>query len=219
VAVLAPENTKTIQVLNDLKEKGYIPTLYMVSTDSLNKVWNRYKDLSFSFETKGGALDVANEEITTFLSEVHSLEDIKKLIDVIVVQKKSYKTSRLLEIIIAGALAVKASDIHLEPQENEVHMRYRLDGVLTQVTIFDKETFNLLLSRIKLLSGMKLNVKGAQDGRFSILLEVGEIEIRSSALPSTYEESIVLRVLNPASISVPLEELGIHPKLLEIRKA
>nr|MBA3550869.1 type II/IV secretion system protein [Patescibacteria group bacterium] len=78
------------------------------------------------------------------------------------------------------------------------------------------DIFRLLLSRIKLLSGMKLNLKGAQDGRFSINLEDSEIEIRSSILPSAYSESIVFRILNPKSIAVPLEQLGIPPKLLEI---
>ncbi|MBX4198039.1 type II/IV secretion system protein [Candidatus Parcubacteria bacterium] len=216
VAVLAPNNEKTIKALTILKDKGYIPTVYMTSIESLKKVWARYKDLSFSFETRSGALDVSNEEITAFLKEVHSLEDIKKLIEVILVQKKGYKTSRLLEIAIAGALALNASDVHLEPQEKDVLMRFRLDGVLTEIATFDKETYNLLLSRIKLLSGMKLNVKGAQDGRFSIVLESMEIEIRSSALPSAYDESIVMRILNPDAISVPLESMGIHPKLLDI---
>jgi type IV pilus assembly protein PilB len=216
IAVLAPENTKTNIVINQLKERGYIPTLYMASIDSLKKVWGRYKDLSFSYETKSGALDISNEELTTFLKDVHSLQDIKKLIEVILVQKKSYKTSRLLEIVIAGALALKASDVHLEPQDKEAYMRYRLDGVLTEIAVIDKETYRLLLSRIKLLSGMKLNVDGAQDGRFSILLEETEIEIRSSAIPSAYDESIVMRILNPDAISVPLESMGMHPKLLAI---
>jgi type IV pilus assembly protein PilB len=131
-------------------------------------------------------------------------------------QKQSYKISRLLEIIIAGALALKASDVHIEPEEKFVRIRYRLDGVLTDILHFDKETFRLLLSRIKLLSGMKLNLTGAQDGRYSIILENTEIEIRTSILPSAYDESIVMRVLNPTSISVPLESLGIPRKLLSV---
>lgn len=216
IAVLAPENTQTKKLLAQLTEKGYIPTIYMTSIDSLKKVWDRYKDLSFSYETKSGALDIANEELTKFLTEVHTLEDIKKLIEVILVQKKSFKTSRLLEIILAGALALKASDVHLEPQEKEAYMRYRLDGVLTEIAVIDKDTYNLLISRLKLLAGMKLNLKGSQDGRFSILLEDTEIEIRASAIPSAYDISIVLRILNPDAIAVPLEAMGIHPKLLGI---
>ncbi|MDE1967227.1 MAG: type II/IV secretion system protein, partial [Patescibacteria group bacterium] len=113
--------------------------------------------------------------------------------------------------------AVDASDIHLEPEETYIRLRYRLDGVLQEVIRFDAETYALLLSRIKLISGMKLNVKkDSQDGRFSIKLASGEIEVRVSVLPGAYNESIVMRLLNPKSISVPLEELGINPKLLDI---
>jgi type II secretory ATPase GspE/PulE/Tfp pilus assembly ATPase PilB-like protein len=83
--------------------------------------------------------------------------------------------------------------------------------------MFDKETYGLLLSRIKLLSGLKLNVKSeAQDGRFSIKIGDGEIEIRTSILPGAYDESIVMRILNPKSIQVPLEDLGINQKLLNV---
>ncbi len=129
---------------------------------------------------------------------------------------RTYKISHLFEIVISGALALGASDVHIEPEEKSVRIRYRLDGVLTEILRIEKDVYHLLLSRIKLLSGMKLNLKGAQDGRFSIVVGDAEIEIRSSILPSAYEESIVFRVLNPKSISVPLESLGIPPKLLEI---
>jgi type IV pilus assembly protein PilB len=118
--------------------------------------------------------------------------------------------------MISGALALNASDVHVEPEEKDVRIRYRLDGVLIDILKFDRDTYKLLLSRIKLLSGMKLNVTGAQDGRFSIILEATEIEIRSSILPSAYQESIVLRILNPNSISVPVESLGIPRKLLAV---
>src|SRR5581483_3592706 len=98
-----------------------------------------------------------------------------------------------------------------------VRLRYRLDGVLTDILSFDLETFGLLLSRIKLLSGLKLNIKTeAQDGRFSVKIGDDEIEIRTSMLPGAYNESVVLRILNPKSIQVPLEELGIPKKLLGI---
>lgn len=216
VAVLAPENPTTEKAIEDLKARGFIPTIYMTSRSSLEKVWGRYKDLSYSLETKSGALDIANDEIEGYIDTVKSLNDAKQLMERIVGNKKRYQISRLLEIVIAAALALKASDVHVEPEENNVRIRYRLDGVLIDILMIDKDTFNLLVSRIKLLAGMKLNVKGAQDGRFSILLKDMEIEIRASILPSAYDESIVLRVLNPKSIAVPLEEMGIQPKLLEI---
>lgn len=216
VAILSPHNAIGNATIEKLKEKGLIPTLYMVSHQSLNRVWERYKDLSFSFETKSGALDIANEQITDFLAEVHNTADVTKLISETLAMKKSYRISRILEITLAGAIALSASDVHLEPEEKYVRLRYRMDGVLTDILDFDLDTFKLLLSRIKLISNLKLNVGGAQDGRFSIKLNTTEIEVRTSLLPGAYDDSVVLRILNPQSISVPLEELGVHPRLLKI---
>src|SRR3989338_3539809 len=217
IAVLSPQNEKDLVVIEDLKQRGYLPEIFMASHQSLEKVWERYKDLSYSFETKSGALDISNEEIVEITRKVHSLEDIKSMIESVLSLKRAYRISKILEIILAGAISLKASDIHLEPEDESLRLRYRLDGVLTDILHFDKETYELLLSRIKLVSELKLNVKEkAQDGRFSIKLADAEIEIRTSLLPGPYGESVVLRVLNPNAISVELDVLGIHPKLLEI---
>ncbi|HRH22766.1 MAG TPA: GspE/PulE family protein, partial [Candidatus Paceibacterota bacterium] len=149
--------------------------------------------------------------------QVKTIEDVQKIIGEIIKLKKGLRISKILEIVLSGALSIKASDIHIEPEEKYVRLRYRLDGVLTNIVDFDLETYGLLLSRIKLLSGLKLNVKSeAQDGRFSIKISEGDIEIRTSILPGAYSESIVLRILNPKSIQVPLEELGIPQKLLSV---
>ncbi len=216
VAVLSPNNQKTLERIEEIKTNGFIPTIFMVSHESLNKVWERYKDLSYSFETKGGALDISNDEIVDILKNLTSVADIKKEIEIVLAAKKSYRISKILEIIIAGAIATKASDIHIEPEEGYVRLRYRLNGVLTEILQFDRETFKLLLSRIKLISNLKLNLTGAQDGRFSIKLPQGDIEVRTSLLPGAYTESVVLRILNPNATSVDLEARGIHPKLLKI---
>jgi type IV pilus assembly protein PilB len=217
LAVASPNSDKTVVLIESLKDRGYIPTIFMASSQSLQKVWERYKDLSYSMETKGGALDIENDEIKDLVEKVKSVEDIKKSIETILAQKKSYRISRILEIVLAGAISINASDIHIEPEEKEVRLRYRLDGVLNDILNIDHDTHSLLLSRIKLISNLKLNIKGkAQDGRFSIKLNDMEIEIRTSLLPGGYGESVVLRVLNPTAISVPLEELGINKKLLGI---
>ncbi len=217
VAVLSPQNEKALAVIADLKQRGFLPEIFMVSHASLERVWERYKDLSYSFETKSGALDISNDEILEITQKVTSLEDIKKLIEGVLSLKRAYRISKIFEIILAGALSLKASDIHLEPEEADIRLRYRLDGILTDILHFDKETYRLLLSRIKLISELKLNVmEKAQDGRFSIKLEEVEIEVRTSLLPGPYGESVVLRVLNPDAIAVELEKLGIHPLLLKI---
>ena len=217
VAVLSPHNEKTIEAVDDLRRRGYKPELFMVSHASLEKVYGRYKDLSYSFETKSGALDISNAEILETLSKVQSLADVKVLVSEVLSMKRAYRISKILEIILAGAIALKASDVHIEPEEESVRLRYRLDGVLTDVLHFDRDTFELLLTRIKLISELKLNTKEkAQDGRFSIRLGDRDIEIRTSLLPGADSESVVLRVLLPESINVPLEDLGIHPKLLNV---
>ncbi|MFH1720108.1 MAG: GspE/PulE family protein [Patescibacteria group bacterium] len=217
LAVISPNDEKTIALIEDLKDRGYIPSFFLASHQSLEKIWDRYKDLSYSMETKGGALDIESEEIQNLVKNVKSTEDIKRLIETVLIQKKSYRISRILEIILAGAVSINASDIHIEPEESSVRFRYRLDGVLYDILDIDHDTYGLLLSRIKLISNLKLNIKGkAQDGRFSIKLSDAEIEIRTSLLPGGYGESVVLRVLNPNMISIPLEELGINEKLLSI---
>jgi type IV pilus assembly protein PilB len=217
IAFLATQREAVKPTFKALEEKGYIIVPYIASTASLEKAWGRYKDISFAFETKAGTLDISSEEIEEFLKKVHSVEDIKTLITEALGLKKTYRTSRVLSIIVAGALSTKASDIHVEPEEGYTRLRYRLDGVLISVLEFDKDSYNLLLSRIKLLSNLKLNVKEtAQDGRFSVQIYEDDIEIRTSILPGAYGESIVLRILNPKSIQVPMEALGIPPKLLSI---
>lgn len=186
--------------------------------------WERYKDLSFAVKTKAGVLDISGDEIRNLIHELKTLEDIKQLIQKTLTMKKAYRISRILETVFAGGLASGASDVHIEPEEKNVRMRYRLDGVLTEILMFDLETYGLLLSRIKLISGLKLNVKdAAQDGRFSVKIDQENIEVRTSILPGAYGESIVLRILQPSTIALSMEELGIEPNLLsalkrEIRK-
>ncbi len=215
VAVRAPESTNVLALKKRLEDQGYTVTLYMCSQESLGRAYQRYADLSYATETKAGVFELSSEELEQLMGVVGNLTDIGKLINEAVQLKKAYRITRILEVILAGGLATGASDVHFEPEETQVRLRYRLDGVLVDVVTFDHETYKLMLSRLKLLSGLKLNITGeAQDGRFSIKIKGDEIELRTSVLPGNYQETMVLRILNPKSIAVPLEELGIEPKLL-----
>jgi type IV pilus assembly protein PilB len=217
IASRNPSELKVEEILNEIKEKGYEPTLVMCSTSSLEKAWAAYKDLSFAYESKAGSLEISSEEIGEIVKKTKDLPSIVEIIKNTLAMKKSYRVSRILETILAGALSTEASDIHIEPEESYIRLRYRLDGVLVNVIEFDSETYSLLLSRIKLLSGLKLNIKkDAQDGRFSVHVGNSEIEIRTSVLPGAYNESIVMRLLNPKTISIPMEQLGIPKKLLSV---
>ncbi len=217
VAFLSPRKEESEAVRQDLQNRGYAIESYLVSNRSLEKAWSRYADISFATESKGGALEINSDQITEFISKTRNIDDTKVLIQEVMEMKRAFRVSRIVEIVVAGAIATKASDIHVEPEEDSARLRFRIDGVLVDITFFDAETFKLLLSRIKILSGMKLNVKDqAQDGRFSIKIQETEIEIRSSILPGAYSESIVMRLLNPDQIAVDLHELGIEPELQEL---
>lgn len=216
-AVLSPKNPRTAEILEEFSNKGYVISPFMVSRASLEHVWARYADFSFAKESSAGVVDISNEAIEKILREIKTVDDIKERVATVLAEKKTYHISRLLEIMLAGALAVGASDIHLEPEEAYVRLRYRLDGVLMDIVNFDQKTFLLLLSRLKLVSGLKLNLKDtSQDGRFSIRADGGDIEIRTSVLPGAYGESLVLRVLNPQTINVPMDQLGIEPALYAV---
>ena len=217
VAVLAPGREDTKAVMKSLEDKGFIVEPFMVSTQSLERAWERYKEISYASNTKEGMLEISSKDIEDFINKVQKIEDVKALIEEIVQMKKSFRISRIVEIIMAGAISLGASDVHIEPEDDFIQIRFRLDGVLIEVTKLDQETYHLLLSRIKLLSGMKLNIKEtAQDGRFSIAIGEREIEIRSSTLPGNYGESVVMRLLDPASIQVKIQDLGVPDKLLKV---
>ena len=130
--------------------------------------------------------------------------------------------SIVLNIILASAINLRASDIHLEPTQDAVKMRIRIDGMLQDISDIPMAIYRLLLSRLKLLAGLKLNIYDRpQDGSFSIKISTAngekEIEIRASALPADYGETVVMRILNPESLK-SIEELGLRPDLLTIFK-
>jgi type IV pilus assembly protein PilB len=220
VAARAPENPKVQQLKQKLIEQGYEITIYMCSQESLKRAYDRYADFSYATESKAGVFELSNTEVEDLANKVRTLKDISELINEAITMKRAYRITRILEVILAGGLSTGASDVHFEPEEVAVRLRYRLDGVLVDVLTFDHETYRLILSRLKLISGLKLNIADeAQDGRFEIKIKGDEIELRTSILPGNYAETVVLRILNPKSIGVALEELGLEEKLrLRIEK-
>jgi len=146
--------------------------------------------------------------------EIRNVPTFKREIETVL----DKETTKIVDTILGGAIKLEASDIHIEPKENEAKLRVRLDGVLQDVLIFERRIYEGLLSRIKLLSGMKLNIfDRPQDGRFTVFFEKLPIEIRSSTLPAEWGESVVMRILNPKSL-ISLEELGLREDLLKIFK-
>ncbi len=130
--------------------------------------------------------------------------------------------SKVLEIIMAGGLFSRASDIHIEPEENETKIRMRLDGILQDVIVLERDIARRITSRIKLISKVKLNIEDRpQDGRFTVSVPFREdplaIEIRMSALPSENGETLVMRLLDPRKLIV-LQDLGLRKDLFSTFK-
>lgn len=217
LAVRSPNKPEVHDIIKELEEQGYSIEMAMVSRASLGRAWEMYKDLSFAVETQAGVIDISGEEVSKLLDNLKDLEDVRAMIKNVLAMKKSSRISRIVEVVLAGAVFSNSSDIHIEPEAESVRLRYRLDGVLADILNINLETYKLILSRIKLISGLLLNVRdSAQDGRFSITIRGVDIEVRTSVLPNTYGESIVLRLLNPDTIALSLEDLGIENRLYHL---
>src|SRR3989344_2476270 len=194
VAMRTPNGDAVEKLLGELESAGYILEKYLVSEASINKALLRYDDLSLTHSSRSGVFDISSEELMRLRSELTSLPALRSYLAEAVSVKNATQVSKLLEGMLAAAFSLQASDIHLEPGEGAVRLRLRLDGVLTDSFSFDEHAYRLLNSRIKVLSGLKLNVTDrAQDGRFSVDMGGAEVEIRTSAIPGNYGESIVLR--------------------------
>ena len=208
IAVLDPQNQQTQFVLNKLKEKNYTFSLVIVSELSLQAGWQRYQLRKEHAETALGSVTIEGAELSDLSKQIKDVSDLKDRL-------ASLPITKVLNILIAGALKIKASDIHFEPEEKSIRLRYRLDGMLNDVVEFSPTGYPGLLSRIKLLSGLKINVHDSpQDGRFTIKQEGGDIEVRVSILPGAYGENIVMRILDPATIKQKLEDLGMRDDML-----
>lgn len=218
LAVRSPVSTTALKAKQLLESKGYEVEFVMASRASIEKVWARYADLSFATTSRAGSLDITPDVLLDLSKTVKTLDDaIAKIKDSLGEGTSGHHLSRLLEIILGVGIGLGASDVHIEPMETQTELRFRLDGVLHVATTFDHATYHQLNSRIKLLSGLKLTInKNPQDGRFSAYLGTDEINFRTSLIPGAYGESIVLRVLNPKSIRVELDDLGISPPMYEV---
>ncbi len=217
LAIISPQNEYLLQIIDDLKRKDLLPEVYMASHASLDRVWERYLELSHATLSREGGIDISSQTLTHLGTEIKTITDVADQINKVIQADDIHTTSRVLEIILAGALSIDASDVHIEPEENFIRLRYRLDGVLQEITQIPVEKYHLINSRIKLISGMKLsNTSNAQDGRFSIFIKDEEIGIRTSVIPSAYGEGVVMRILNPKITQVKFEDLGIEKKLFGI---
>jgi len=156
-----------------------------------------------------GSVTISPKVVEEVLAQVKDIQGFKKKIE----ESLAENVTELLDIILYGAISLDASDVHIEPQEKDARLRIRLDGILQDVVFLDQTTYHHLLSRLKLLSKLKLNITDKpQDGRFTIGVSETLIEVRTSSLPAEYGESIVMRILNPKSL-ISLDDLGLREDL------
>lgn len=221
LALRNPNNPALEKVRADLLDRGFTLEQFLVSTKSLARGLDRFKDLSFSTESKKGMFDSVSE---VFSPDTITLSALKAELAKALELKSLERVSHVFDLVLTGAFYLGASDIHFEPGEETVLLRLRIDGVLVDTFRFDPILYHQLNSRIKILSGVKLNITNrSQDGRFSVAQGDKNIEIRSSFIPGNHGESIVMRILDPEKTKASTEDLGINPKLLsrlreEIRK-
>ncbi|MCA9354083.1 MAG: type II/IV secretion system protein [Candidatus Kaiserbacteria bacterium] len=212
VATKTPTHPKTQELLQELQSRRYSLAVYMCSTASLEHAWERYKDLVDSEASKRGIFEINPEDIERLIGKITKVEDVKAIQKEVSTINNTRRITETMEMIFAGALALGASDIHIEPEENGIRLRYRFDGVLHDVTDLDSYIYQRLMSRLKLLAGMILNARNeAQDGRFTFTFSEREIEIRASVIPGAFGESMVMRLLDPTAASFTMDRIDLNP--------
>lgn len=159
-----------------------------------------------------GTVNIAAEIVDDISQNGKNIADLAKKIE----EYAARDITLLLDAVLLGGINLNASDIHIEPQKEQVRIRVRIDGALRDVSSLEQSMYKGVLSRIKLLSKVKLNIADKpQDGRFTVAAGGALIEVRTSVLPAEYGESVVMRLLNPKNL-MELEALGLRRDLYEI---
>ncbi|MEK7114576.1 MAG: GspE/PulE family protein [Patescibacteria group bacterium] len=216
LAVFDPTETGAKKAIEELKQKGYEPSLFIVSPKSLNHILSFYRFVSEQKEQITGKVRIEEKKFSELKNILVSLESVKTSIQPL--NTETVNASQILEIILAGALANRASDIHFEPGERIVKLRLRIDGLLHDVFgELKKNIYEHIITKVKILSGLKINIRDeTQDGRFTITLPEKNVEVRVAIAPSEFGEVAVMRLLDPDAINLSLVDLGIREDDLEI---
>lgn len=212
-----------------LDEKGKSLTLAMADPLDLNAIEFVEQKTGMRVKPEASSPEAIDDFIQTKYSTSLSAEVTEALKDV-EPQKRQLETlestkggfireEKIAEIvsrILEFAMKARASDIHIEPEEKITRVRYRIDGILQEKLTVPKELHDALVSRIKILSGMKIDEKRIpQDGRFNFKGADGEVDLRVSSLPTTWGEKIVMRLLKKSGGVPDLPELGLRGRGLK----
>ena len=207
LGVVDPTDDRVIKFIEELKQNGYLIDLGVISKSSFQKGFIDYEFIKKDKPKYTQILEINEEKIKSIIDQLKQKEDLGKLINEI----QNSQPLLILDYIMAAAFKFDSSDIHLEPLENKAIFKLRIDGILYEVAQINKSAYLIVKNRIKLFSGLFLNItQKPQDGRFSISLGKKKIDIRVSTIPSAYDETIVMRLLNPEKIILSLEQLGLE---------
>lgn len=205
--MVKPEDLTTVDFFQ--KRTGYKVKSYLISKSNFDILLNNVYSQSLSGEISG-VLKRGKEASDDSGVRLVTADTISQII-------KEPKIVEIVRKILEHAIRLRASDIHIEPQENITRVRYRIDGILEEKLTLDKDYHAALVSRIKILSGMKIDEKRIpQDGRFNFSSEWGEVDLRISSLPTVNGEKIVMRLLKKSDRVPTLSELGIRAKALAV---
>lgn len=204
-----PESPTLAEFISQLKGAHDLKAeLYLVSVSSFNFAYKLYATLPKILQTVKG-IEIKEEDIKKFQAKIATFKDLNREI-----QKVSI--SDLLTLVIASAIQSRSSDVHIEAEETDVKIRFRVDGVLIDAAAINKKFWPQVISRIKLISGLKINIiDRPQDGRFTIHLTGDKIDVRVSCLPTGFGESVVMRLLRSTVTGLSFEDLGLRSQAFE----
>lgn len=185
--------------------------IYKISQQSLDAALELYKTMPKPRKYVAG-VEISAEEFDKYKGSIKSFKDIAK-------QVQHVTTTEVLTVLLSGAIQVNSSDVHIEAEENDIKVRYRIDGVLYDVAVLQKKEWPKIVSRVKLVSKLKININDVpQDGRFTIYLKDEYVDVRVSTVPSAYGESIVMRLLMSSATGLNLENIGLVGLAYDIMK-
>lgn len=201
-------NNPEVRVLLENLGKKYFSKgiLYLISEHSLNHAIELYKAIPKPREIIRG-INIDEKDLDRYSEKFTSFRDVQDQIE------KTTQVTEIVTILMAAAIKTGSSDLHIEVEEKEIKVRFRIDGVLHDVATIKKELWERIALRYKILTKVKVNISNKpQDGRMSIFMKDERIDIRASFLPTAFGESIVMRLLKASTVGLGFEDLGIRDK-------
>ena len=230
VGLVDPDNLQAVDALNFITRATGMPfTIARLSEPDFEKVIAMYRGLTGEVDEAVSDLESEHKEDKTALTDedLRPLDLATSVIDAAGKEggvvggaiQEDAPTVKIVSTILRYAIDGKASDIHIEPSNSGVRVRYRVDGELHTSVILPSKTHRALVARIKVLSSIRLDEqRKPQDGRFSATFDNRSIDFRVSTFPSYYGEKVVMRILDRDAGFIPIKDLGMTPRNLEIIK-